>query len=169
MSDIFINISTINYVKRCRYLTQNYKTSSVTARIMASYADRAVPARTVTCVHGPPFIYPKVKLCDIQCNILKKEDDVLNIMAKAVNVSLRIDEDVKRESEELFGELGLTLSAAVNVFLRQAIRHGGLPFEVRVDAPNRDTMMAIEEARRISADPGVRGMTYEEYLREMNP
>ncbi len=101
--------------------------------------------------------------------MLKREDDVLNIMAKAVNVSIRIDEDVKRESEQLFGELGLTLSAAVNVFLRQAIRHGGLPFEVRVDAPNRDTMMAIEEARRISADPGVRGMTYEEYLREMNP
>lgn len=91
------------------------------------------------------------------------------IMAKAVNVSIRIDEDVKRESEQLFGELGLTLSAAVNVFLRQAIRHGGLPFEVRVDTPNRDTTEAIEEARRISADPGVRSMTYEEYLREMNP
>lgn len=136
---------------------------------MVSYADRAVPARTVTCVHAYPFIYPVVELCDIQCNTLKKEDDVLYIMAKAVNVSIRIDEDVKRESEQLFGELGLTLSAAVNVFLRQAIRHGGLPFEVRVDTPNRDTTEAIEEARRISADPCVRGMTYEEYLREMNP
>lgn len=93
----------------------------------------------------------------------------MNIMAKAVNVSLRIDEDVKRESEQLFGELGLTLSAAVNVFLRQAIRHGGLPFDVKVGVPGRDTMEAVEEARRISADLSVRGMTYEEYLREMNP
>ena len=100
---------------------------------------------------------------------MKKEDFILNIMAKAVNVSLRIDEDVKRESEQLFGDLGLTLSAAVNVFLRQAIRHGGLPFEVRVDIPCRDTMEAVGEARRILADPNVRGMTYEEYLREMNP
>lgn len=71
----------------------------------------------------------------------------MNIMAKAVNVSLRIDEDVKRESEQLFGELGLTLSAAVNVFLRQAIRHGGLPFDVKVGVPGRDTMEAVEEVQ----------------------
>ena len=74
-----------------------------------SYADRAVPVWTVTCVHGYPFIYLVVKLCDIQCNTLKKEDDVLYIMAKTVNVSIRIDEDVKRESKQLFGKLGLTL------------------------------------------------------------
>ena len=128
-----------------------------------------IQIRLVTCVHAYPFIYPVVKLCDIQCNTLKREDNVLYIMSKAVNVSIRIDEDVKRESEQLFGELGLTLSAAVNVFLRQAIRHGGLPFDVKVGVLGRDTMEAVEEARRISADPGVRGLTYEEYLREMNP
>lgn len=90
------------------------------------------------------------------------------IMAKAVNVSIRIDEDVKKASEELFGDLGLTLSAAVNVFLRQALRHGGLPFDVKVDVPNVTTLAAMEEADRILRDRDSEGMTYEEYIREMN-
>lgn len=90
------------------------------------------------------------------------------VMAKAVNVSIRIDEDVKKASEELFGDLGLTLSAAVNVFLRQALRHGGLPFDVKVDAPNATTLAAMEEADRILRDRDSEGMTYEEYIREMN-
>ena len=135
---------------------------------MVSYADWAVPARTVTCVHAYPFIYPVVELCDIQCNTLKKKDDVLNIMAKAVNVSLRIDEDVKRESEELFGELGLTLSAAVNVFLRQAIRHGGIPFDVRIGMPNQTTIAALEEGERLLRDPETKRYMAEELIRELN-
>ena len=89
-------------------------------------------------------------------------------MAKAVNVSIRIDEDVKKASEELFGDLGLTLSAAVNVFLRQALRHGGLPFDVKVDVPNTTTLAAMEEADRILRDRDSEGMTYEEYIRQMN-
>lgn len=107
-------------------------------------------------------------MCDIQCNTLKREDDVLNIMAKAVNVSLRIDEDVKRESEELFGELGLTLSAAVNVFLRQAIRHGGIPFDVRIGTPNQTTIAALEEGERLLRDPETKRYTAEELIRELN-
>ncbi len=89
-------------------------------------------------------------------------------MAKAVNVSIRIDKDVKKESEELFGELGLTLSAAVNVFLRQALRHGGLPFEVRVDVPNATTAAAIEESERLLNDPNARRYTAEELIRELD-
>ena len=90
------------------------------------------------------------------------------LMAKAVNVSIRIDEDVKKASEELFGDLGLTLSAAVNVFLRQALRYGGLPFDVKVDVPNATTLAAMEEADRILRDRDSEGMTYEEYIRQMN-
>lgn len=92
----------------------------------------------------------------------------MHLMAKAVNVSIRIDEDVKKESEELFGELGLTLSAAVNVFLRQALRHGGLPFEVRVDVPNAMTAAAMEETERLLNDPNARRYTAEELIRELD-
>ncbi|MCI8505857.1 MAG: type II toxin-antitoxin system RelB/DinJ family antitoxin [Lachnospiraceae bacterium] len=47
-----------------------------------------------------------------------------------VNVSIRMDAEIKTEAEELFSELGLSLGAAVNVFVRQAVRQGGLPFKV---------------------------------------
>ena len=46
------------------------------------------------------------------------------------SVSIRVDEDVKREAETLFAKLGLTLSAATNVFYRQAVRTQGIPFPV---------------------------------------
>jgi addiction module RelB/DinJ family antitoxin len=44
------------------------------------------------------------------------------------NVSIRLDEDVKKEAEALFSKLGLTLSSATNIFFRQAIRTQGIPF-----------------------------------------
>lgn len=46
------------------------------------------------------------------------------------NVTLRIDQDVKRKADQLFTSLGLTFSGAVNVFLQKAIREQGIPFEV---------------------------------------
>jgi len=44
------------------------------------------------------------------------------------NISIRIDEDIKKEAEALFARLGLTLSAATNVFYRQAVRTQSIPF-----------------------------------------
>ncbi|WP_424923053.1 type II toxin-antitoxin system RelB/DinJ family antitoxin [Aureibacillus halotolerans] len=41
-----------------------------------------------------------------------------------------MDEDLKKEAEALFSELGLNMSTAVNIFIRQALRQGGIPFEV---------------------------------------
>ena len=74
-------------------------------------------------------------------------------MASTTNFSVRIDSDVKKQSEELFKQLGLTLTTAINVFLRQSLRIGGFPFEVRLEKPNRDTIAALEEAKRIARDP----------------
>lgn len=45
-------------------------------------------------------------------------------------VSVRIDNDIKENSEKLFNELGLNLSSAINIFLRQAIREKAIPFNV---------------------------------------
>ena len=50
-------------------------------------------------------------------------------MAQA-NLNIRIDEDVKKQGEELFANLGMSMTTAINVFLRQAIRKGGIPFEI---------------------------------------
>ena len=51
-------------------------------------------------------------------------------MAQTKNVNIRIDEDLKKQAEQLFSDLGMNMSTAINVFIRQAISYGGIPFEI---------------------------------------
>ena len=76
-------------------------------------------------------------------------------MADTTNFSVRMDSDIKKQCESLYGELGMTLTTAINVFLRQSLRVGGLPFEVRLEQPNKETIAAMLEAERIAHDPNV--------------
>ena len=73
----------------------------------------------------------------------------------STNFSVRMDSDVKKQCEILYGELGMNLTTAINVFLRQSLRVGGFPFEVRLDQPNTETIAAMLEAERIAKDPGI--------------
>jgi DNA-damage-inducible protein J len=54
----------------------------------------------------------------------------VNAMSDTINVTIRLDREVKENAEKLFGEFGLNLSTAVNVFVRQALRQGKFPFEI---------------------------------------
>jgi len=47
------------------------------------------------------------------------------------NLTIRIDEGIKREAEILFNRIGLNMSSAINVFFRQAIREQSIPFELK--------------------------------------
>ncbi|MBQ9042727.1 MAG: type II toxin-antitoxin system RelB/DinJ family antitoxin [Eggerthellaceae bacterium] len=47
-----------------------------------------------------------------------------------VNITIRMDEDLKKDADALFDELGMSFTTAINVFVRQALREGRLPFEV---------------------------------------
>ena len=51
-------------------------------------------------------------------------------MANTTNFSVRMDSDIKKQCEILYGELGVNLTTAINVFLRQSLRAGGFPFDV---------------------------------------
>ena len=73
-----------------------------------------------------------------------------------VPTQIRIDAEVKAQTTVLFSQLGLDMSSAVNLFLRQCLLHGGLPFAVEIPKFNQDTLAALAEARRISRDPSVR-------------
>lgn len=53
-------------------------------------------------------------------------------MARVPTTTIRIDPNVKDRANEVFDELGLSLSAAVNVFLKAVVREGGMPFDVRI-------------------------------------
>ena len=68
---------------------------------------------------------------------------------------IRIDSNIKKQANKLFSELGMDMSSAVNIFLRQCILKGGLPFPVELPKYNQETVDAIAEARRISSDPSV--------------
>lgn len=48
-----------------------------------------------------------------------------------INVTIRLDETVKTQADELFSDLGIILTSAINMFLKQAIREQRIPFEVK--------------------------------------
>lgn len=76
----------------------------------------------------------------IRYKLMSKEID----MANKVNMTLRIEPELKKETMVLFESLGLDMSTATGLFYRQALRCHGLPFDVRVDEPNETTYAAME-------------------------
>ena len=89
-------------------------------------------------------------------------------MGNTTNFSVRMDSNVKKQCEALYSELGINLTTAINVFLRQSLRAGGFPFEVRLEQPNKETVAAMLEAERIAHDPRVKRYSdVEEALREL--
>ncbi len=83
-----------------------------------------------------------------------------------VPTQIRIDADIKKQAINLFNDLGLDMSGAVNLFLHQCVLRGGLPFSVEMPRYNQRTLDAMDEARRISHDPDVRGYTSMDELRK---
>lgn len=81
------------------------------------------------------------------------------------NLTVRMDADVKQQAEELFSSLGMNLTTAINVFVRQSIEAEGLPFAVRRKRPNRTTLRAMEEAIALAHDPNAKYVTSLEELR----
>ena len=75
----------------------------------------------------------------------------------ATNLTVRIDSSLKDEAESLFKDLGMSLSTAFNIFLRQAVRMQAIPFSISRGIPNRATLAAMREAERIAEDPEVPG------------
>lgn len=75
------------------------------------------------------------------------------------NISIRMDADLKAQADALFAELGMNLSTAFNIFVRQSLREGRIPFEISLDRPDRETVAAMREAERIARDPSVKGYT----------
>ena len=70
-----------------------------------------------------------------------------------VNTSIKIDEKTKKEAQELFKDLGLSLSTAINIFLKQAIREKGIPFYINSLPENSELAQAFEEAKQIKKNP----------------
>ena len=87
--------------------------------------------------------------------------------ANISNVSFRIDSNLKAQADTLFAELGLNMTTAFNMFLRQSVRQGGIPFEVTLGKPNAETVAAFLEARQLMADPDAKTYDVEDALEKL--
>ena len=75
----------------------------------------------------------------------------------STNISIRMDAELKAQADALFNELGMNLSTAFNIFVRQSLREGGIPFAIKLERPNSETASAMLEAERIAKDPSAKG------------
>lgn len=79
-----------------------------------------------------------------------------------------MDKDLKLQADLLFEDLGMDWNTAINVFVRQAVRQGNIPFKIAANYPNPETIEALLEAERLTFDPNVKGYdNVEDALREL--
>ena len=86
-------------------------------------------------------------------------------MSRSAVLNLRIEPEVKQDAEALFGSFGLTVTDAVNVFLRQSLMRGGFPFEIVRYTPSATTQAAMLEAKQLLLDPNAKTFTSMDALR----
>lgn len=83
-----------------------------------------------------------------------------------VNLNIRTDKEIKEKAENIFQELGLNMTTAINMFLRTSIRKNGIPFDLKIDSVNDETKLAIEEGRKIANDKTIEGYVSIEELKK---
>lgn len=73
-------------------------------------------------------------------------------MAK-VNTNITLDPQLKSSAQSLFSKLGLDLSTAISLFLSQAVREQAIPFQIKIEVPNKETLAAINETEEMERHP----------------
>jgi len=64
---------------------------------------------------------------------------------ETISVTVRMNKDLKEQAEILFSDLGMNMTTAFNIFVRQSIRQGKIPFEISINQPNATTLAAMQE------------------------
>ena len=62
-----------------------------------------------------------------------------------INLSIRMDKSLKEQADSLFSELGMNMTTALNIFVRQSVQQGKIPFEISLNKTNTETLAAIHE------------------------
>lgn len=90
-------------------------------------------------------------------------------MANTANINIRMDANLKKQFEAFCADMGMTMTTAINIFARKAVRENRIPFEIGGDVPNAETQEAIREVKQMKADPTL-GKTYtdvDEMMKEL--
>ena len=89
-------------------------------------------------------------------------------MAQA-NLNIRMDSDLKKQFEAFCSDMGMTMTTAINIFAKKAVRENRIPFEVGAKRPNDETLEAIREVQRLKADPNKKTYgSFAEILRDID-
>lgn len=75
------------------------------------------------------------------------------------NINISMDTKLMEQAEQLFADLGMSMSTAFQIFVQQSLREGGIPFAMEENVPTAETMAALQEAEQIAHDPSVPGYT----------
>ena len=82
------------------------------------------------------------------------------------NITITLDDQDKKDISTFCDQIGMTISGLYNVFTKQVIREGRIPFEIGIDKPNRKTIKAMQEGDRIAKNPDVKGYNNMQALME---
>mgnify|MGYP004473365847 FL=1 len=91
-------------------------------------------------------------------------------MANTANINIRMDANLKKQFEAFCADMGMTMTTAINIFARKAVRENRIPFEISGDVPNAETQESIREVKQMKADPTL-GKTYtdvDEMMKELH-
>ena len=83
------------------------------------------------------------------------------------NLTITLNDQDKKDISSFCDQIGMTVSGLYNVFTKQVLREGRIPFEIKVDRPNRKTIRALKEGDKLINDPNAKSYTYEEFVEEM--
>ena len=90
-------------------------------------------------------------------------------MSKKVSINIRVDESTRLEAESIFEQLGLTMSSAINMFLKQVVREKAVPLSMELDPmfTSRTVKEDLEEARKMRAG-GIAGVDADDLAAQMD-
>lgn len=83
------------------------------------------------------------------------------------NLTISIDENDKKYISEFCEQIGISVSGLYNMFTKQVIREGKIPFEIGVERPNRKTVKAMKEGDKLINDLNAKSYTFDEFAEEM--
>ena len=87
--------------------------------------------------------------------------------SETVVVSIRMDKELKQSAEALFAEFGMNMTTAINVFAKQSVREGKIPFEISLCVPNAVTLAAMKEVEdMIGGKIPKYSMSVDDFLKE---
>ena len=91
-------------------------------------------------------------------------------ISNAINMSFRVDKNLKKQADTLFKKLGINTSAALNMFLTQSVREQSIPFVPTMNVPNERLLSAIKEVEDIESGKlkAKRYKTFEDALKDLD-